>query len=85
MVFIKGFTDWCDFMAFLVPKETNEAAAGRPVIPVHCSTGRAAWYCRIRKAGYSLFLQDARELFFENIKPLPDVVEVPAARENDLS
>ncbi len=32
-----------------------------------------------------LLLQDAIELLFENIKPLPDVFHVPAARENDLS
>jgi len=31
------------------------------------------------------FLEDARELLFENIKPLFDILEVLATRENDLS
>jgi len=30
-------------------------------------------------------LQDVFELLFEDVKPLPDVFEVPATRENDLS
>jgi len=43
-------------------------------------------FCRINKAKkYFLFLEDARELLFENIKPLLDVLEVLATRENDLS
>jgi hypothetical protein len=42
--------------------------------------------CRINKARkYFLFLQDARELLFEDIKPLLDIFEIPATRENDLS
>ena len=35
--------------------------------------------------GLSLFLQDACKLLFKDIKPLLDIREGPAARENDLS
>ncbi|GEM_PF-2708687 len=71
-------------------KETNEGVHMRRVDPV------ATWHSLTANYHSNLYrinnlkkifsrLQDAFELLFEDFKSLPDVFEVPATRENDLS
>ena len=63
-------------------RRVDPALKDRQPLPVYYHSH----FCRINKAKkYFLFLQDARELLFENIKPLLDILEVLATRENDLS